>query len=224
MDTTQDIESYKKKWFTQVEEDSKNLFNIAEDAIEKNPNLEVIIMKRLPRFDRSSKDIIGIKSKLSAFANNVYDQLLLKSSNSSKIHVTELQFGFEKSAYFREMIYGNKSVENVDGVHLKSPGASRHFNYRAVQVLKPVLFPNSETRHGRTSKPDRHLSDKKRDAKIEDKRSTNYDRNYDEHRQCAQAQYQSRQQDRVSYAQAVKGKQGYVYTVPTYNKYEHLNC
>ena len=181
MDTTQDIESYKKKWFTQVEEDSKNLFNIAEDAIEKNPNLEVIILKRLPRFDRSSKDIIGIKSKLSAFANNVYDQLLLKSSNSSKIHVIELQFGFEKSAYLRELIYGNKSVENVDGVHLKGPGASRHFNYRAVQVLKPVLFPNSETRHGRVSKPNRSLSDKKRDAKIEDNRSTNYDCNYDEH-------------------------------------------
>ena len=223
MDTAHDIQSYKKQWFHQVEEDSKNLFKIAEDAIEKKPDLKIVILKRLPRFDRSSQDIIGIKAKLSTFANNVYDQLLLQSNYSSNIHVTELQFGLEKSVYLKNLVYGNKSVENVDGIHLRGPGASRHFNYRAVQALKPVLSANNETKHGRAHRPTSHPSDKIRDAKSKDNGSTNSSRNYNDHTECAQAQYQHRQQDRVSYAQAVKSKQVYVYTVPTFNKHEHLN-
>ena len=38
MDTNKDIEIYKKQWFYQVEEDSKNLFKIAEEAIKEKSN------------------------------------------------------------------------------------------------------------------------------------------------------------------------------------------
>jgi hypothetical protein len=61
MDTSKDIEDYKKEWLYHVEKDSINLFEIAEEAIKKKPNLKVVIIKRLPRFDRSTHDIIGIK-------------------------------------------------------------------------------------------------------------------------------------------------------------------
>ena len=87
MDTKKDIGVYKEEWFNQVEEDSKNLFKVAEDAIKKKPDLEVIIVKRLPRFDRSSQDIIGVKSKLSSYANAVYDQLWLKRGSPSNIQI-----------------------------------------------------------------------------------------------------------------------------------------
>ena len=36
-------------------------FEIAEEAVEKNPDLEVIIIKRLPRYDKSNQEILDIK-------------------------------------------------------------------------------------------------------------------------------------------------------------------
>ena len=60
MDDEGDIAEYKKEWFAQVESDSANLFNITEAAIEMKPNLEVFIVKRLPRYDPRTADPIGI--------------------------------------------------------------------------------------------------------------------------------------------------------------------
>ena len=64
-------------------------FKIAENAVTDDPNLNVVIVKRLPRFDRSSKDILGIKSQLSNFSNHVYDQLWLKKGSHERIHIID---------------------------------------------------------------------------------------------------------------------------------------
>ena len=75
MDTKKPIDEYKKDWFEQVERDSSNLFNVAEDALKKSKDLQkVVIIKRLPRYDRSRDDILGIKAQLSEYANAYYDQ------------------------------------------------------------------------------------------------------------------------------------------------------
>ena len=55
-------EAYQKDWFRKAEDVSTDLFSIAEDAIATDPNLNVIIVKRLPRFDRSSSDWVSSKS------------------------------------------------------------------------------------------------------------------------------------------------------------------
>ena len=61
MDASKDIKEYKKEWFNKVKDDSKQLLSIAQNALENNKKLEkVIILKRLPRYDRSSADLIGI--------------------------------------------------------------------------------------------------------------------------------------------------------------------
>ena len=78
MDDEKDIEDYKKEWFEKTEEDSANLFNVAERAIEDNPNRKVIILKRLPRNDPLSIDPLGIKKQLSKFGNDAFDQLWFK--------------------------------------------------------------------------------------------------------------------------------------------------
>jgi hypothetical protein len=41
MDTKKNVDDYKKEWFNQVEQDSKNLFLIAEDAIKTRPDLKI---------------------------------------------------------------------------------------------------------------------------------------------------------------------------------------
>ena len=63
LDNTKDLTEYKKEWFKKVESDSAKLFKIAQDALKANNSIEkMIIVKRLPRFDRSSNDILQIKS------------------------------------------------------------------------------------------------------------------------------------------------------------------
>ena len=172
-------------------------------------------------FDRSTKDIIGIKSKLSNYANTFLDQLWVKSGSPSNISIVELQLNVEKSRYLRDFLYGEKSDENNDGIHLRGPGASRHFTYRATQAVKQVLaqlsagpfsrishhanFPSRQTMYVSPAKPVRN----------------------NDHKDCPQTQFQQRQGRSVSYAETVRGKhgkQGNVYNVSTSNMWEHLNC
>ena len=143
MDTSKDIENYKKEWFQKVEDDSKNLYKLAENAIKKNSSLKVVILKRLSRFDRSSQDILGIKAKLSTYANQTYDQLWLKSGSPENIHISELNLSTETNSHLRNLIFGNISNEGFDGVHLRGVGAARHFTYRSGQVIKAIL-PKTE--------------------------------------------------------------------------------
>ena len=82
MDTSKDIQEYKKDWFKKVEKDSINLLGVAQDALEKNKKLsKVIILKRLPRFDRGTSDLMSIKSELSKYGNAVYDLELTRRGN-----------------------------------------------------------------------------------------------------------------------------------------------
>ena len=138
MDTKRDIEEEKKHWFSQAENDSKELFKIAEDALNMKPRLKIVIIKRLPRFDRSKQDIIGIKSKISDFANSVLDQEWVKRGSPQNIHIVELNL-VQGSRNLKSLIYGSPESDGVDGIHLRGPGAQRHFTYRAVQAVKKAL-------------------------------------------------------------------------------------
>ena len=62
-DETKEIAEYKREWYLKAEESSEKLFSNAESAIGQNPDLNVVIVKRLPRFDAKSEDTLGIKSK-----------------------------------------------------------------------------------------------------------------------------------------------------------------
>ena len=88
LDTSKNLNEYKKEWFNKVEEDSLKLFGIAEEALVRNKDIKkVIIVKRLPRYDRSSKDILQIKSQMSSFGNTVYDQIWQKKGSPENIQV-----------------------------------------------------------------------------------------------------------------------------------------
>ena len=139
-DTPEKIQMYKKEWFEKVEKDSTNLFDVAEAALAQDDTLEkVLIVKRLQRYDRGSKEVTKIKSDLSEFANSVYDQLWLKRGSPEKIQVLELNLKCSESKYLKSIIFGNPGQPNYDGVHLRGKFAGRHFTYRAVQAIKSVL-------------------------------------------------------------------------------------
>ena len=145
MDTSKDISEYKKEWIKKVEKDSINLLNIAQDTLEKNRKLKkVIIFKRLPRHDRSSSDLMGIKSELSKIGNAVYDLELTKRGNPENILVLDLDLVGSK--HFRDVVYGAPSSQNYDGIHLSGKSANLHFTYRVVKALKTKVFKLTKLR------------------------------------------------------------------------------
>ena len=211
MDTSKDIKEYKKQWFDQVEEDSKKLFKIAEDAIKHKPALKVVIIKRIPRFDCSSQDILGIRSTLSNFANSVYDQLWTKSGSPENIKIAELKLNVEHSGYLKSLIFGSKTEDNFDGIHLNGQGASRHFTYRAVQVMQNIISPHPR-------KPSAIPSLHRQPA------AEKYNLCEDDHSDCPQARYQRRKySDVVSGYTTPPTAYGYTYSVSTANRFNPLN-
>ena len=224
MDTSRDMEDYKKQWFEQVEEDSRKLFEIAEDAIRNKPDIKIVIVKRLPRYDCSSQDILGIKSTLSNYANSVYDQLWIKSGSPKNIRIAELQLNVEQPGYLRNLIFGSRSANSFDGIHLNGPGASRHFTYRAVQAIGNIISPHDSKPSAR-SKPYRQTEVKYKMSKDDhsDCPQVRHQRllqsKYD-HTDCPQTRHQQMLRSDRSYSDAVRG---YTYSIPTMNRFNPLN-
>ena len=212
MDKDSSLVEYKKIWFDKVEQDSKNLFEIAQDALKNKNSLEkVVILKRLPRHDRSSSDFFSIKSELSKYANSIYDQLWIKMGSPKNIVILELDL--EGSRSYQNLIYGSPSSQKFDGIHLNGEGAVRQFTYQAIKQFKLKLFGTNQTK----SKPLQ--------------KSLEFDNT---HTNCPQALYQRRRYQIYqpqpthtrpqSYADAVRGNKGdFQYNVPTYNRYNPLN-
>ena len=140
MDTEKDIEHYRNEWTAKIEEDSENLYNIAEKALEQNQDMKVIIVKRLPRFDPINSDPKGIKSQLSNFGNHVLDQLWIKKGRPQNIQIVEFEIGCSGPGYLKDLIYGSTKSQYYDGINLNGSGAQRHFTYRAVCATKAILL------------------------------------------------------------------------------------
>ena len=69
MDPNKNIEEYKEEWTNKVKDDSTNLFNLAKRAVEIKPDMEIVIIKRLPRYDPKAQDPLHIKQSLSELSN-----------------------------------------------------------------------------------------------------------------------------------------------------------
>ena len=107
----------------------------------------MVIVKRLARFDKASNEIRKIRSDLSEYGNSVYDQILLKRGRPEKIQIVDFDLKCSESGYLKGLIFGKPGEQRFDGVHLRGKGAKRHFTYRAVQAIKPVIrFPQKYQR------------------------------------------------------------------------------
>ena len=111
-DTAKGIEKYKEEWFKKIENASATLFDVAQSAIGQDDTIEkVVIVKRLPRFDDTSKEIRKIRSDLSEYGNSVYDQIWLKRGRPNKIQIVELDIKCSQSGYRRSIIFGNQGEQ-----------------------------------------------------------------------------------------------------------------
>jgi hypothetical protein len=65
--TAQDL----KLWEEKVSQSRTKIFEVAEEALEKNKSLQkVIIVNSLPRYDPEDKDVNSVKAKLKQFGNS----------------------------------------------------------------------------------------------------------------------------------------------------------
>ena len=156
MNTEKDIEEYSREWAAKVEDDSNNLFEVAENALKADPKMKVIIVKRLPRYDSSAADPLGIKANLSQFANSVYDQLWFKKGGPINIHIVNFDLGCDDSRYLKDILFGKPGEKSYDGVHLRGFAASRHFTYRAVQAIRPVIISSRPVQTANFDRTDYH--------------------------------------------------------------------
>ena len=86
--------------------------------------------------------------------------------------------------YLRNIIYGNPNNSNYDGLHLRGEYAQRHYTYRAIMAIKPVIRINRKENLSPPSLPKMHS---RRPAPVSRDKSRNF------HDSCPQARYQSRQ-------------------------------
>ena len=221
LDTTKDLSDYKREWFKKVEDTSEKLFDIAENALRKNRNIEkVIIVKRLPRFDRGSDDILQMKSKLSEFGNTCYDQLWRKRGSPENIKIVNIDLQVSSSKYLKYLIFGDPSLKNYDGIHMRGEGGARHFTYRTIQAVREIIHPGSN-KGCLKNKPERKLKE------------PNYLKNDTSHTTCPQAVYQKwkKIEREVNSASNLKPSQSRTYAevvdnryaVPTKNRFNPLN-
>ena len=140
MDTKRSIDDYKREWFEKVEADSCKIFNVAQAAIKKNEALKVVVVKRLPRYDKRSSDLLGIKAELSHFANTTYDQLWLKSGKPQNIKIINVELQTGKYSHLKDLIFGPINSSSYDGIHFRGKGAARHISYRLKQALRPAML------------------------------------------------------------------------------------
>ena len=81
---------------------------------------------------------------LSRFGNHVYDQSWFKGGSPQNIHIVDFGLDCSGSGYLKDLIYGQTSERNYDGIHFRGDGAQRHFTYRAVNAVKPILRVGDE--------------------------------------------------------------------------------
>ena len=216
LDTTKDLSVYKKEWFNKIEENSAKLFDIAENALETNKNIQkVLIVKRFPRYDRSSDDILQMKSKLSEFGNVSYDQLWKRKGSPENIQIVNIDLQTSSSKHLKYLIFGDPSMKNYDGIHLRGKGATRHFTYRTINTLRKVIHP-----------------EKYEEPEIRSPKST-YVKNDVSHTNCPQAMYQKwrKIENESAQKQFLKPPQTRLYSevvdnrysVPTKNRFNPLN-
>ena len=83
----------------------------------------------MPRYDRSSCDLLKIKSQLSEFANVTLDQLWTKSGKPDNIQICDINLQTDQFPNLRDLIFGLQSSQSFDGVQMVGSGARRQLSY-----------------------------------------------------------------------------------------------
>ena len=129
----------------------------------------------------------------------------------------------ENEGYLRNLIYGTHENERYDGIHLAGGGSSRHFTYRAIQKMKPIISkPNTDKEVPSSFRAQNANDDNKKDDHTNCQQQTYWD-----YMSQSASRSQRRRTDKP-YSEVLKGPsrtQGNsTFTLPTRNFFNPLNC
>ena len=127
-----------------IKTESEKIYNLAKDTTSKHVDSKVVLVKQFPRYDNSQDDPSSIKRELSVMANSYFDQLWQQNGSPSNIQLVNFELGCESSNHVRKLIFGSPGSKNYDGFKFHGEGASRHFSYRAVQAIKPIILSSNQ--------------------------------------------------------------------------------
>ena len=180
-----------------VRKAAKNLFTVAENALAKNLSLKkVIIIKAIPRTDPKNVDPKYLKPGLVQVFNCALVEFWMESLLRDKIVIAENNL--ECSGGVQEARYRNNVNSKYDGVHLFGPSGRKAYSCSVLDILKAnKLLKNSL--------PAKQIFI-----------------NYSQYPKGTTHIKPSDRPDRSTFnREASVGQQ--VYTIPTSNRFEHLN-
>ena len=120
-----------------------NLFNAAVKALKDKPSLKkVVILKQIPRYDKSDVDPLSLKSSLSILFNNTLTNLWMECPDRQKIVVGN--HNIECSGAIRESRYRHTKTGNFDGIHLLGSSGSKAYTLSVLNILKSANVTASE--------------------------------------------------------------------------------
>ena len=106
-------EMHFQSWKNKVKKSSEEMFNLAEESITAYPDLKVIIVARIPRFDSTYSDPAQVKSQLSQYGNSVYHNMWMDRGCPPNIKIHDL--GLDCYGQLKDKRYGIPGTRGFDG-------------------------------------------------------------------------------------------------------------
>ena len=114
---------------------AKNLFAVAEDALDNITDLKkVIILNQTPRYDEPSVDPLNLKPAFVQLFNNTLSRLWMDSPWKSKLSIG--LHSLECSGGIKEARYRDSKNGKFDGVHLFGPSGRKAYTVSILNILK----------------------------------------------------------------------------------------
>lgn len=120
-----------------------NLFNAAVNALKNKPSLKkVVILKQIPRYDKSDVDPLSLKSSLSILFNNTLTNLWMECPDRQRIAVGN--HNIECSGAIRESRYRHTKTGKYDGIHMFGSSGSKAYTLSVLNILKTANVTSSD--------------------------------------------------------------------------------
>ena len=148
---TKDILTWKKK----VKVSREKIFKLAEDSLRDNPRLKkVIILKTLPRYEKSSSDPDMIKSKLNEFGNSQYTNIWMEKGCPRNIVIEDQNM--ECQGQLRIKRFGNPGYKDHDGkpwdgIHMRGRLGTKHYTSSIIRIFTDLKLNTTKSKSSQQS-------------------------------------------------------------------------
>ena len=144
--TKKDVEKHFDYFHQQAVISATNTFSACENALKIYPSLvKTVIMKQIPRYDRTDLDPLSVKQALSEIFNKTLTDLWLRSPLKHKMFIGS--HNLECSGGIRQSRYENVLTGVYDGIHLHGSSGGKFYTKSALNILKQAGLVKFDYEH-----------------------------------------------------------------------------